>query len=66
MIRDACILSGCDYLPSMDGLGLKTAIKLMKKYRTIDKVLKMVKLELNVIFPENYEIKFRFDKINNN
>ena len=27
-----CILSGCDYLPSVPGIGLSTAHKLMKKY----------------------------------
>jgi len=27
-----CILSGCDYLPSVPGIGLTTAHKMMKKY----------------------------------
>ena len=30
--RHMCILSGCDYLPSVPGIGLTTAHKLMKKY----------------------------------
>lgn len=32
------ILSGCDYLESVPGMGLKTAFKLMRKYKTADKV----------------------------
>jgi len=60
MIRDTCILSGCDYLPSLDGLGLRTALKLMKKYRSIERVIKMVRLETSTVLPEEYEKKFRF------
>ena len=30
--RQMCILSGCDYLPSVPGMGLSTANKLMKKF----------------------------------
>lgn len=31
--RHICILSGCDYLSSIPGMGLKTAYKLMKRNR---------------------------------
>jgi len=34
-----CVLAGCDYLPSLPGLGIKTAFKLVKSYRTIDNVM---------------------------
>ena len=37
-IRHMCILSGCDYLASLPGIGLKSAHKLLKKFRTIDSV----------------------------
>lgn len=37
--RHMCILSGCDYLPSIKGIGLKTANKLVRKHSTITKVL---------------------------
>jgi exonuclease-1 len=36
--KQMCILSGCDYLPSIKGVGLKTANKLMRKHSTIEKV----------------------------
>ncbi|RUS16027.1 PIN domain-like protein [Endogone sp. FLAS-F59071] len=37
-LRQMCILSGCDYLPSIPGMGLKTAHKLLRKYKTAEKV----------------------------
>jgi exonuclease-1 len=36
--RQMAILSGCDYAGSIVGLGLKTAYKLMRKYKTAEKV----------------------------
>lgn len=36
--RHMAILSGCDYLASIRGIGLKTAHRLLKKYKTIDQV----------------------------
>jgi exonuclease-1 len=32
------MLSGCDYIDSVQGLGLKTAHKLLRKWKTVDKV----------------------------
>lgn len=36
--RHMCILSGCDYLPSIKGIGLQTAIKLLRKSSSVHKV----------------------------
>lgn len=36
--RHMCILSGCDYLPSINGMGLKTAYKYIFKYKDINRV----------------------------
>lgn len=33
MLLDMCILAGCDYLPSLPGMGLSRAHKLVKKFR---------------------------------
>lgn len=33
-----CLLAGCDYLPNVPGLGIKTAFKLVKQHRTYKKV----------------------------
>lgn len=39
--REMCILSGCDYLNSVKGMGLITAHKMLKKHSTIEKVLQI-------------------------
>lgn len=36
--REMCILSGCDYLQSVKGMGLITAHKLLRKHSTVNKV----------------------------
>ena len=36
--RHMCILSGCDYLPSIKGMGLITANKLLRKSSSVHKV----------------------------
>lgn len=38
MILEMCILSGCDYLQSLPGMGLKRAHALIKKFMSYDKV----------------------------
>lgn len=38
MILEMCILSGCDYLQSLPGMGLKRAHALIKKFVSYDKV----------------------------
>ena len=36
--RHMCILSGCDYLPSVKGIGLHKALKLLRKSSSVEKV----------------------------
>lgn len=48
------ILSGCDYLPSIVGLGIKTAHKFLRKYKTVEKVLQYIRLESNMKVPPSY------------
>lgn len=38
MFLEMCILSGCDYLQSLPGMGLKKAHALIKKFKSYDKV----------------------------
>jgi exonuclease-1 len=57
-IRQMCILSGCDYLPSLPGMGLKTAHRLLQKYKTADKVLQFLRFEGKTIVPADYELDF--------
>jgi 5'-3' exonuclease len=33
-----CILAGCDYLPSMPGIGIKTAFSLVQRAKSLNQV----------------------------
>lgn len=37
---DLCILLGCDYCDTIKGIGPKTALKLIKEYKSIENILK--------------------------
>ncbi|XP_024153220.1 exonuclease 1 [Oryzias melastigma] len=56
--RYMCILSGCDYLPSLHGIGLGKACKLLRLAKDPD-ILKVIKkmgqyLKMNLVVPEEY------------
>ncbi|NXN00106.1 EXO1 Exonuclease, partial [Sylvia borin] len=56
--RYMCILSGCDYLPSIHGIGLAKACKLIKLANNPD-IIKVIKkmgqyLKMNITVPEEY------------
>jgi flap endonuclease-1 len=38
---DLCILLGCDYTPTIDKIGPKKAYELIKKHRSIDKIIEL-------------------------
>lgn len=56
--RHMCMLSGCDYLPSIHGMGLKTAYKYLSKYRDIQRVLQILRAEMPTKMPPDYEDTF--------
>jgi exonuclease-1 len=58
MFRQMCILSGCDYLPSITGLGVKKAHGLLSKYRTMDRVFRFLRNDRNFVVPPEYEEAF--------
>ncbi|KAF9394944.1 Rad2 nuclease [Podila verticillata] len=59
-IRHMCILAGCDYLPSIPGMGLKTAQRLLRKLKTFDKVIRYVRMEnTSMKVQADYEESFR-------
>jgi exonuclease 1 len=37
------MLSGCDYLDSIGGVGLKTACSLLRKHKTVENVIKVLR-----------------------
>ncbi|KAH9941805.1 PIN domain-like protein [Epithele typhae] len=52
--RAMAILSGCDYLPSIPGIGLKTAWTLLQKYKTVAKTVNALLLEGKKKVPPGY------------
>ncbi|XP_047318686.1 exonuclease 1 isoform X2 [Impatiens glandulifera] len=58
MILEMCILSGCDYLQSLPGMGLKKAYAIIKKFKDYKKVIKHLKYSTTAVSP-GYEESFR-------
>nr|ABY56082.1 exonuclease [Cucumis sativus] len=58
MILEMCILSGCDYLPSLPGMGLKRAHALIKKFLSYEKVIRHLRYS-TVAVPHLYEESFK-------
>lgn len=57
--RAMAILSGCDYLPSIPGIGLKTAWALMRKHKSVENVIKSLRMEGKKVVPKGYLQAFR-------
>lgn len=57
--RRMAILSGCDYLANINKMGLKTAYRLVRKYKTIDRILQIVQLNGKYRVPPGYLDSFR-------
>ncbi|KAL3345029.1 hypothetical protein AABB24_024136 [Solanum stoloniferum] len=58
MLLEMCILSGCDYLQSLPGMGIKKAHALIKKFKSYDKVIKHLRYNTAAVSPM-YEESFR-------
>lgn len=56
--RRMCILSGCDYLPSIPKMGLKTAYRSIRKYKNVEKILRVLQFEGHQV-PADYFEKFK-------
>ncbi|XVF50511.1 hypothetical protein PTKIN_Ptkin04bG0107000 [Pterospermum kingtungense] len=54
-----CVLAGCDFLPSVPGIGIVKAHSLVSKYRNIDRVLSVLKFEKGSQMPEDYPKSFK-------
>ncbi|KAJ3692785.1 hypothetical protein LUZ60_011880 [Juncus effusus] len=54
-----CILAGCDFLPNIQGIGTKRAYSLVSKYKNLDRVLSVLKLDRKFNVPGNYEDSFK-------
>lgn len=58
LFRQMAIMSGCDYLPSIQGMGLKNAHKLLQRYKSVKRALQAVRLEGKMRVPPNYQVEF--------
>ncbi|KAF9988781.1 Rad2 nuclease [Mortierella antarctica] len=59
-IRHMCILAGCDYLPSIPGMGLKTSQRLLRRFKTMDRAVKYLRMEsTSMKIQSDYEEAFR-------
>jgi len=51
---DLCIMLGCDYCDNIRGVGPKTALKLIKEFGTIEKILEKGLQNKKYVVPENW------------
>ena len=54
-----CVLSGCDYLKNLKGIGLLTAVKNCTKNRRIDFLLRSLMADKTKKAPKDYRIQFK-------
>jgi exonuclease-1 len=56
--RRMAILSGCDYLPGIGGLGLKTAHRMLRKHKTVDRLVKAAQFDGKLKVPAGFMTAF--------
>ncbi|RMZ91384.1 hypothetical protein DV736_g1396, partial [Chaetothyriales sp. CBS 134916] len=59
MFRCMAILSGCDYLPNINKMGLKTAYRFVRKHKEAQKTIRMIALEGKLTVPVDYLERFQ-------
>lgn len=57
--RQMAIFSGCDYLESIGNMGLKTAYRMMRKYKTPERVIRMLQFDGKFRVSENYLAQYK-------
>ncbi|KAF1787326.1 Exonuclease 1 [Phytophthora cactorum] len=58
MFIQLCVLAGCDYCPSVSGVGIITAYKLVSTYKTPTEVLTALQQQKGSSVPEDYPEHF--------
>lgn len=57
--RQMAIFSGCDYLEGVGNIGLKTAYRLLRKYKTPERMVRMLQFDGKFKVSENYLAQFK-------
>ncbi|KAF3175334.1 Rad2 nuclease [Orbilia oligospora] len=52
------ILSGCDYLGNIPKMGIKTAYKFVRRYKSADKIVRAIRMDGSFTVPVSYEKDF--------
>jgi len=52
--RWMAILSGCDYLPGIEKMGLKTAYRFLRKHKTVERLVRAVQFDGKMKVPPDY------------
>jgi exonuclease-1 len=52
--RRMAILSGCDYLPSIGSMGLKTAYRMLRKHKNVERLVKAAQFDGKFKVPAGY------------
>ena len=56
--RRMAILSGCDYLASINRMGLKSAYRFVRRYKNVEKIIQMLQFDGQYCVPTEYLKKF--------
>ncbi|KAI1438085.1 hypothetical protein GGR50DRAFT_641390 [Xylaria sp. CBS 124048] len=57
--RQMAILSGCDYLDSIPNMGLKTAHRMLRKDKTVERIIRKLQFEGKHRIPADYLMQFQ-------
>lgn len=57
--RQMAIFSGCDYLEGVGNIGLKTAYRMLRKYKTPERMVRMLQFDGKFKVSENYLAQFK-------
>jgi exonuclease-1 len=57
--RHMAIFSGCDYLDGVNNIGLKTAYRLIRKHKTPERIIKMLRFDGKHQIPDTYLQDFK-------
>ena len=55
---DLCILMGCDYCPTIDGIGMHTAYKLIKQHGTIENIINNDRIKKKTYISDEFQEKY--------